>query len=144
MTKAKKLKICNCSLIMAGIIVLASSIQLEAIGSRGIFPVWFHIVSATLFTALVFYHIFLHFRWTDWFAKFSKLKSKVTDILWWLFLVTTVTGVIAFLMWLTASTHSHFGAVHGKIGFVMLAVALGHTLKRRKFFLISSRNGGRR
>lgn len=77
---------------MAGIIVLASSIQLEATGSRGIFPVWFHIVSATIFTALVFYHIFLHFRWTDWFAKFSKLKSKVTDILWWLFLVTTVTG----------------------------------------------------
>lgn len=35
MTKAKKPKICNCSLIMGGIIVLASSIQLEATGSRG-------------------------------------------------------------------------------------------------------------
>lgn len=134
MTKSAKLKICNYSLIIFWIIVLASSIQLEATGSEGVFPVWFHVVSAVIFSAFVIYHIYLHFRGGNWFAKFSKLKSKVTRVLWWLFLITSVSGIAVFLMWLIHPVHTGFGGVHGKIGFIMLAVAIGHTLKRRKFF----------
>ncbi len=134
MSKAKKLRICNWTLLIFSIFTLASSIQLEATGSNGFVPVWIHVITAIIFSLLVFYHIFLHFKWSNWFSMFPKLKSPVTKILWWLYLMTTVLGIISLFQWVIHSTHSHIGGIHGKFGFVMLAVALGHTLKRIKFF----------
>lgn len=128
MTKTLKLKICNYSLLIFSLFTLASSIQLETTGSAGVFPVWIHVFVASIFTILVFFHIALHFKWCNWFARIAKLKSWVTKILWWLFLITVLSGVIAFAMWCVNNSHSHLGAIHGKIGFVMLAIAVGHTI----------------
>ena len=63
MTKARKLKICNWSLLVSAILILASSIQLEATGSRGEISVWIHIILALVFTFLAGWHIWLHFGW---------------------------------------------------------------------------------
>ena len=139
MTKVKQLEICNYSLVLSGIVVLASSMQLEATGSVGIIPVRIHIIAAFMFCGLVFYHIYLHFNRSNWFGSFSKMKCKATKVLWWLFNLTVVSGLIALTEWLIHSCHTPIGGIHGKIGFVMLFIALGHTLKRRKFFCTKSK-----
>lgn len=134
MKKAAQFKLCNWSLVGLAILTLVSSIQLEVSGdARGI-PVWLHIIVATLFVAFIIFHIELHFQWKNWFSRFSNVKSPVTRILWWLFIFTALTGIISLCLWIYSPAHYHFGAVHGKIGFVMIALAVGHTLKRIKFF----------
>lgn len=135
MTDTSKFKICSYSLLLSGIIMLASGMQLEATGSRGIVPVWIHVAMGAIFTVLVFVHIALHFKRSNWFRRFVKLKSRVTNVMWWLFVLTVVSGIAASVMWLVHATHSPLGGIHGKIGFVMLAVAAGHTVKRKRFFL---------
>ena len=133
MIKAQKLKICDWTLAILLPIVLISSIQLEATSSRGFFPVIFHIIVALPFMSLVVWHISLHFQWKKWLTKFSKLKVP-TRILWWLYILTFISGVATFIHWIIENEHSPLGGVHGKIGFLMIAFAIGHTIKRIKFF----------
>ena len=133
MTKAQKLKMCDWTLAILLPIVLASSIQLEATSSSGIFPVIFHIIVAPLFMCIIVWHIYLHFQWKKWLTKISKLKVP-TRILWWLYILTFISGIATFLHWLIENEHSALGGVHGKIGFLMIAFAIGHTIKRIKFF----------
>ncbi|MDE6543932.1 MAG: hypothetical protein K2K76_08195 [Muribaculaceae bacterium] len=133
MKKAQKIKICDWTLAILLPIVLASSIQLEATSSSGIFPVIFHIIVAPLFMCLIVWHIYLHFQWKKWLTKISKLKVP-TRILWWLYILTFISGIATFLHWLIENGHSALGGVHGKIGFLMIAFAIGHTIKRIKFF----------
>ena len=133
MTKVKKLKICDWTLAILLPIVLASSIQLEATSSSGIFPVILHIIVSLPFMSLIVWHIYLHFQWKKWLTKFSKLKVP-TRILWWLYILTFISGVATLIHWLIENEHSPLGGVHGKIGFLMIAFAIGHTIKRIKFF----------
>lgn len=53
MTKAKKLKICDWLLLVATVVMLASSIQLEATGSCAVIWVWLHIIIGCLFFASI-------------------------------------------------------------------------------------------
>ncbi len=133
MTKAQKLKICDWSLAILLPIVLVSSIQLEATSSGGVVPVIFHIIIALPFMCIIVWHISLHFQYRKWFTKFSKVKVP-TRILWWLYILTFISGVATFIHWLIENEHSPLGGVHGKIGFLMIAFAIGHTIKRIKFF----------
>lgn len=139
MRQATKLKICNWSLLTVTIFLLVSAFQLELTGSSGIFPVWIHVAVGSIFSILVLIHVYLHFKKSNWFAKFQRLKKPVTQILWYLFLLTDLLGLIAFARWLVSNQHSVLGGVHGKIGFLMLAVAIGHIIKRFKFFRGSNR-----
>ena len=124
---------CDWTLAILLPIVLASSIQLEATSSSGIFPVIFHIIVAPLFMCLIVWHIYLHFQWKKWLTKISKLKVP-TRILWWLYILTFISGIATFLHWLIENNHSPLGGIHGKIGFLMIAFAIGHTIKRIIFF----------
>ena len=133
MTKVKKLKICDWTLAILLPIVLTSSLQLEATSSSGIVPVILHIIVALPFMFLVVWHIFLHFQLKKWLAKFDKLKVP-TRILWWLYILTFISGIATLIHWLIENEHSALGGVHGKIGFLMIAFAIGHTVKRIKFF----------
>lgn len=134
MKKASKLKLCNWALLIAAPIILASGIQLEATGGRDISSVWFHIVAGTAFCILAIWHISLNINGSNWFRKFQKLKSPVTRILWWLFLLTVISAIFAFCHWIGSYLHSPVGGIHGKLGFAMIAVAIGHTVKRFRFF----------
>ena len=134
MKKITKLKICNWSLLSLTIAILISGIQLEATHSIGLTSVWIHILIGVLFIGMVAYHVYLHFGRCNWFSKFRKQKSQVTRILWWVALVTLVSGVAAMIHWITTFTHAPIGGVHGKFGFLMIILSIGHIAKRIKFF----------
>ncbi len=134
MQKVKKIKICNWILIFTLALILASGIQLEACGSKISLAVWLHIFCGIIFLSLCAWHIFLHFGTQNWFTRFSKSKKVPVKILWWLSLLTLLSGIITFIHWLTTFTHSPIGGIHGKIGLLMLAFAIGHIVKRRKFY----------
>jgi len=134
MNKIKKLKICDWSLISVTTLMLLSSILLEATGSCCHTFVWIHMLIGLFFMSECAWHIYLHYGLNNWLVKFHKNKSIVTKLLWWLCILTLLSGLIAMVHWITTGVHSPFGGVHGKIGFVMLILAIGHILKRVKFF----------
>lgn len=135
MTPAERLRVCDKTLGIVLIVMLASGIQLEATSGQYARSVWAHITLGIVLTALSVWHIYLHYRRSDWFARFRKNRHLSTRILWWVFLLTAVTGIIATAVWLAAHEHSHIGAIHGKIGFLMVIVgvihAVGHKHKRK-------------
>ena len=133
MTRIHKLRVCDWLLAILLPAVLASSIQLEATSSRGILPVVIHLIVAIPFMLLILRHIYLHFGWKKWLTKFSKMKVA-TRILWWLYALVFASGLAAAIHWLVTYSHAPIGGMHGKIGFAMILVAIGHTIKRRKFF----------
>lgn len=131
MNKKTKLNINNWALIFVGTLVLQSSLMLEFVPKRSY--VWFHIEIIAIFTALLFYHLYLHFGFSNWFKRIALHKKPATKVLWWLLIAVMMSGVIAFVHWYSSHFHhSPIGGIHGKIGFLMLLVALGHLIKRRK------------
>lgn len=135
MNNATKLKVCDGWLGRILILILASGIQLEVTSGRYAWSVWAHIVLGIILTVLSCYHIYLHYRTGNWFSRFSKNKNVITKILWWVFLMTAVTGIIATFVWIDGQSHSHIGAVHGKIGFLMVILGIVHAvrhLRKRK------------
>lgn len=134
MKKITKLKICDWCLLFFTIAILTSGIQLEATHSSGLTPVWIHIITGLLFACLIIYHIYLHLGYSNWFSKIHNQKNQLTRILWWVSLVTLITGLIALVHWLTTFNHAPIGGVHGKLGFLMVLLSMGHIIKRIKFF----------
>lgn len=133
MNTLKRIKICNCSLGFVMLLILASAIQLEATSGQFVGSVWLHIVLGILLIALSVYHIYLHYRRSNWFARFAKNRNTVTGILWWVFLFSAITGIAAIVSWLiNGNCHSHLGAVHGKIGFLMALLAIIHAARHKK------------
>ena len=135
MTPAERLRVCDRTLGIVLIVMLASGIQLEVTSGRYARSVWAHITLGIVLTALSVWHIYLHYRWSHWVARFRKNRHQSTRILWWVFLLTAVTGVVATVVWLIDGSHSHIGAIHGKIGFLMVIEgvihAVGHKHKRK-------------
>lgn len=131
MNPAQKLRIVDRSLGVTMLLILASGIQLEATYGRYGWSVWLHIALGVALIALSVYHIFLHYRRSNWFARFARNPHTSTRVLWWTFLLTAATGIAATPLWLADGTHSHLGAIHGKIGFLMAIVAIYHALKRK-------------
>ena len=129
MNTATKLKVCNRWLAIALAAMLFSGLQLEATGGKYAWSVWVHIVLGVLLTGLALYHIFLHYRTSNWFSRFSKNRNTVTRILWWIFLLTAVSGIAATVQWLCEDGHSPLGGVHGKIGFAMVIFGVVHAAR---------------
>lgn len=129
MTVQEKLKVCNKWLKVILLLILASGIQLEATSGRYAWSVWVHIVLGLILTGLSIYHIYLHYKNSNWFTRFAKNRNKVTRVLWWVFLLTAVSGIAATLQWLMEGGHSPIGGVHGKIGFLMVIVAIIHAVR---------------
>lgn len=134
MTKVKKLKICDSLLLVATVMMLASSIQLEVTGSNSVIWVWLHIIVGCCFFSNIIWHLYLHFGWKLWINKFRKLKKPATRWLGILALLTIISAVVALFHWGGSYNHSPIGGIHGKIGFIFLALAVGHTIKRIRFF----------
>ncbi len=131
MNTASRLKLCNRTLGFVLLLMLVSGIQLEATSGVYTWSVWVHIILGILLTILSCYHIFLHYRRSNWFARFARNRKAVTRILWWVFLLTVVSGIVATILWLDGSLHSHFGGVHGKIGFLMVLMAVIHVARKK-------------
>lgn len=129
---AEKLKIYDKGLGLTLILILASGIQLEATSGQYIWSVWVHIILGLLLIILSYYHIYLHYKTSNWFKRFAKNKSLITRILWWLYLLTSVTGIIATISWFDSFSHTVIGAVHGKIGFLMALFGIIHAIKQKR------------
>lgn len=132
MKPALKLKLCNHLFGCILILTLASAIQLEITSGKYVWSVWVHIALGIALTIMSLYHIYLHYRGGNWFSRFAKNKHAVTRIVWWTFLLTAITGIAASVIWLEDYDHSHLGAVHGKIGFLMALTAIIHAVRHRK------------
>lgn len=132
MNTALKLRICDRSLGLTTLAMLASGLQLEATSGRYEWSVWAHIILGIILIILSIYHISLHYSFSNWFARFAKNKNMATKILWWVFLLTAVTGIMATAQWLVHFSHSSIGGIHGKIGFLMVIVAIVHAARHKK------------
>lgn len=126
---SSRLILCNRTLGITLLLMLASGIQLEATSGRYPCSIWVHIILGILLTVLSLYHIYLHYRKSNWFARFAKNRNTSTRILWWMFLLTAVTGIAATIDWLLHNQHTPLGGVHGKIGFLMVIVAIIHAVR---------------
>ena len=140
MKKRTKLKCCNIALLISLVPLVVSAVLLECLGgadlskvpNRGI--VHIHLAFALITTALVFWHLQLHFGNSHWSKKIKNLKSHVTKWLVRIALISLASGLIALVLWIVQPVHNTIGGVHGKICLIFLVVAAGHALKRRKFY----------
>lgn len=126
---SSRLKLCNRTLGITLLLMLASGIQLEATSGRYPCSVWLHIILGILLTVLSLYHIYLHYRKSNWFTRFAKNRNTSTCILWWVFLLTAVTGIASTISWIGHNQHTPLGGVHGKIGFLMVIIAIIHAVR---------------
>lgn len=69
---------------------------------------------------------------TQWFAKIRRQKAQ-TQWLFWLSVLTFVSGVAAMVVYFSHG-HTPIGGIHGKLGFVALALMLWHTYRRLKWY----------
>ena len=141
MEKKTQSRICNWSLLVLAILMLASGIQMEAsFGADFLgfsFPVYmvFHVVVALLMTAVVIWHIWLHFSWKEWVNRFKALKRVDTKILAVVTALVLVSGIAALIVLLfNGMQHGTVGGVHGKIGFGFVALGIYHVIKRIRFY----------
>ena len=141
MEKKTQSRICNWSLLVLAILMLASGIQMEAsFGADFLgfsFPVYmvFHVIVALLMTTAVIWHIWLHFSWKEWVKRFSALKRMDTKILAAVAVLVLVSGIVALLVLLfNGMQHNGLGGVHGKIGFIFIAIGIYHIVRRVRFY----------
>ncbi len=134
MKKLTKLKICDWSLLAITVVMLLSSIQLEATHCEGVGWVIAHIMLGMVFMGGIVWHLYLHFQWKSWLKRLRSQKSPVTRWLAVFGLLTLLTAIVAMVHWLTVAIHSPVGGVHGKLGFIFIALVIGHTVKMLKFF----------
>ena len=141
MKKAEQLKICNYSLLAITVLILASGIQLEVLAGSSRFWVWVHVVLGLQFFGFIFLHIYLHFKWRNWIEILWNQKSANTRWMMVTSILTLLTALIATTGWIMSPDHSAIGAIHGKLGFTFIALALWHISKRLKYYrnLVASR-----
>lgn len=128
-----KFKLCDWLLLVTTVLITASSIQLEVTGGASRAWVWGHMVIAILFITLIGWHIYLHFRWSEWL---KKLFGKRNLLRWMsLFgLLVVVSAIIASAHWFVSYAHGGVGGLHGKLGLVFLLLIIIHAIKHRKFY----------
>lgn len=131
MKKNDKMKICDWSLIVMTVLILLSGIQLEATGSANPTSVLIHIIVGCIFVVLIGWHLYLHFRWSNWIRRIIKQKSPVTRWLLLFLVLTMVSAIVATCHWLLITSHGSIGGLHGKIGFLFVILCMGHAIKRK-------------
>ena len=127
------------ALLLVAIVVLVSSIQMEVTGGEPFMGMSFmtytilHIVLAVSMMLLIAYHLYLHFNWKNWIEKLRQTPKKQTRVLAVLAGLVLLTGVASLVDFMIHLQHTPLGGLHGKIGFIFMIIAIGHTLKRKKF-----------
>lgn len=134
MKKKEQLKPCNWALALLAVLMLASSIQLEATNSQSAIWVWVHLILGIVMTIAVVWHLWLHYRgrWSKLFTRQTKPKVKFMVLF---IALTAISGIIATFQWLPEYAHTGIGGLHGKLGFVFLFLAITHGLHYKRFYL---------
>ena len=71
----KHLKICDWTLLVLTLLILASSLQLEITAGATPLWVWLHMAAGTLFLLLILRHLYLHFRWKSWWTRLVASRA---------------------------------------------------------------------
>ena len=136
--KAKQLVWCNGALIALALLMLVSSIQMEALAGDGLFGISFttltfiHAGFGVAMFSLVAWHLYLHFGGLQWLKKLGK-SVKLTKALAIFGSVCLASGLFILIYMLSTFEHNLVGAIHGKIGFVFLALGAFHIAKHRQW-----------
>ena len=142
--KINKLRLCNASLMIVAIFMLISSIQMEALAGDSLLGISFktltfiHAGIGMLMFALVAWHLYLHFGDLGWITKLQK-SPRLTKALAIFGALTLSSGIFILAYMLINFEHNAFGGIHGKIGFVFIALCVIHIYKywawiKRKIF----------
>lgn len=138
--KKRQLLICNYSLLLVMVIVVASGIVLECIHGKEFMGIgnhtlkWTHIIMSIALIALAWWHVRLNWNSAgNWAKRFASHRSRGFQLTAILFLATALTGLVSIAIWLTHG-HTVFGGVHGMIGFVCALFVLSHIIGHRKWF----------
>lgn len=129
MKKKTQLRLCGYLLLALLLMAAASSIQLEATGGNPVW-VWLHVVVCSIFISVIIWHVCLHLRW--------KVMTDKPGWLRWILsvgLLMSISAIAATAHWLAMPHHSVIGAIHGKIGFIFLILALVHAIRHRRFYM---------
>ena len=142
--KSNRLKICNVALMIVAIFMLISSIQMEALAGDSLLGISFESltfihagIGMTMF-GLVAWHLYLHFGNSSWIAKLGQ-SPRLTKFLAIFGATTLASGIFILIYMLKYFEHNLVGAIHGKIGFVFIALCGIHIYKywawiKRKIF----------
>lgn len=136
MTKIGKLRLCNRLLFFMTLMIFVSSVQLEIIGSSNPFWIWGHIFVGCLFVGNVVWHLYLHYGWNSWIRRVYRQKKIMNKWLSVLIILTCMSAIIAVFHWMVTYIHSPIGGIHGKVGLIFLLLALGHVIKRIRFYYV--------
>ena len=144
--KKKYLSICNSCLLLLAPFVLSSGIVLEHLhgehfcGIENTLWVYMHIAISCLMTCLVVWHVWLNWQKVNkWYIRLMTHRSQGLKIIFFLYLMTTISGIITMPLWLHCG-HIGIGGVHGKIGFMSALCILLHIIKHRKWFYCNKPN----
>lgn len=136
--KGKQSVWCNAALIVVAVLMLISSIQMEALGGDDLWGISFtaltfiHAGFGIAMFSLVAWHLYLHFGNLEWLKKLGK-SVKLTKALAIFGSVSLVSGLFILIYMLSTFEHNLVGAIHGKIGFVFLALGAFHIIKHRQW-----------
>ena len=136
--KATQLVWCNGVLIIVAVLMLVSSIQMEALGGDDLLGISFtaltfiHTGFGIAMFSLVAWHLYLHFGGLEWLKKLGK-SVQLTKTLAIFGSVCLASGLFILVYMLSTFEHNLFGAIHGKIGFVFLALGVLHIAKHRQW-----------
>lgn len=136
--KGRQLVWCNGALIVVALLMLVSSIQMEALGGDDLLGISFtaltfiHAGFGIAMFSLVAWHLYLHFGGIEWLKKLGK-SVKLTKALAIFGSVCLASGLFILVYMLSTFEHNLFGAIHGKIGFVFLALGAFHIIKHRQW-----------
>lgn len=89
---------------------------------------WTHSLLGLLFAIFAVWHVKMHIGWYKSLLKSKSGKNKhITTILTLTGIITTITGVVMFLV---LGANSGVGLWHYRIGILFSLFALGHVIKR--------------
>lgn len=136
--KSEQLKWCNTALMLITLLVLISSIQMEALGGDDLWGFSFtaltfiHAGFGIVMFSLVVWHLYLHFGSLEWLKKFGK-SVWLTKALAIFGSVCLISGIFILIYMISTFEHNLFGAIHGKIGFIFIALGVLHIIKHREW-----------
>ena len=134
--KINKLFIVDLLLLLLFIATAISGFGMHITGHSDNHIIWHnwavaHTLSTLLFVITTVIHIYLHWNWyKTLFSKPLGKKSKVTIIITILFVLLTISGILAFII--PIGPNSQIGITHYQIGVISTVLFIGHFIKRHK------------
>lgn len=137
----------NLGLLIISIIMMFSGLFLQikyhfirkgALDEDYLFWSNIHTITSILFAILVVFHIVKHWKWFKAVVR-KKLfsKNRPVIILSSVFLITTITGFIAYSLKLNGidvGMRKVFVEIHDKIAIILMFFLVAHFLKRIKWY----------